>query len=236
MIWFWILPATRLSSIQSRWFGDTRNIVEHRQPNGSSVTTVRSGATSWASRLTRWISVATAQTMPTGLAHDVDDAFGRAALVGRLDDLERALGMRDHLALRILLAERVDLLDGEARVDRAVPLPQQQLGVLDDLRGQPAADLVGIPDGHPIERDAHLEAGVAAEMLVRQHQQLLAALPRPGHHRRGVGRGADDAAVRADEGFDGGRRVDVGDRDHPHARRAGVSTPISCSSRQHISS
>ena len=33
-------PASRPSRIHSRWFGDTRNIVEHRQPNWSSVTTV----------------------------------------------------------------------------------------------------------------------------------------------------------------------------------------------------
>jgi len=39
--------------LQSRWFGDTRNIVEHRHPNGSRVTTVRSGATSCARRFTR---------------------------------------------------------------------------------------------------------------------------------------------------------------------------------------
>src|SRR5205823_1728308 len=26
-------PATSPSSVQSRWFGETRNIVEHRQPN-----------------------------------------------------------------------------------------------------------------------------------------------------------------------------------------------------------
>ena len=42
-------------------------VVEHRHPNGSSVTTVRSGATSCANRLTRCTSVATAQTLPSGL-------------------------------------------------------------------------------------------------------------------------------------------------------------------------
>src|SRR6266850_3346873 len=63
----WTRPSTSSSRIQSRWFGDTRNIVEQRQPNRSSDTTVRSGATSCARRLTRCTSVPTAQTDPTGL-------------------------------------------------------------------------------------------------------------------------------------------------------------------------
>ena len=58
-----------------------------------------------------------------------------------------------------------------------------------------------------------LIGGVPAEMLIGQHQDLLAALPRPAHHlRRGVARRADDAAVLAAEAFDGRGRVDVGDR------------------------
>ena len=67
-----------------------------------------------------------------------------------------------------------------------------------------APDFVRIPDDHLVERHAHLEGGVPAEVLVGQHHELLAALPRPGHDRRGVGRRADDAAVLAAEGFDVG--------------------------------
>ena len=101
-----------------------------------------------------------------------------------------------------------------------------------------APDLVRIPHDHLVERHAHLERGVAAEMLVGQHQQLLAVLPRPLHHRRGIGRGADDAAVLADERFDRRGRIDVGDRNDAGATvlDASVRTPISPSSRQHISS
>ena len=54
-------------------------------------------------------------------------------------------------------------------------------------------------------------------MLIGQHQQLLAVLPRPLHHGRGIRRGADDPAVFADERFDGGGRIDVGDRDEAGA-------------------
>ena len=80
---------------------------------------------------------------------------------------------------------------------------------------------IGIPHDHLGERHAHAERRVAAEMLVGQHQQLLAALPGPRHDLRGVARGADDAAVLAAEAFDGGRGVDVRDRNHArHAERA----------------
>ena len=138
--------------------------------------------------------------MPVGLAFTVSMIFSVDPLdVGRLHDVERALRVRDDLAVRVLLPERVDLRDGEARVDRAVPLPQHQLRVPRLLRRKTAADLVRIPHDHAIERHAQLVGGVAPEVLVGQHQQLLAALPRPRHHRRRVGRRADDAAVLADE-------------------------------------
>ena len=76
-----------------------------------------------------------------------------------------------------------------------------------------AADLVRIPHLHPIERHAHLVGRVAAQVLIGQEQDPLAARPRPLEHGARVARRADDAAVFADEGFDRGRRVDVGDRD-----------------------
>ena len=51
-------------------------------------------------------------------------------------------------------------------------------------------------------------------MLIGQKQNALAALPCPSQRRGAVGRRADDAAALADERFDRGRRVDVGDRHH----------------------
>ena len=81
-------------------------------------------------------------------------------------------------------------------------------------RLETAPGFIRIPDDHAIERHAHLEGGVAAEMLIGQHHQLFTALPGPGHDRSGVGGRAHDAAVLADEGFHISRRVDVGDRDH----------------------
>src|SRR4030095_10598451 len=43
-IWLCTRPSTSSSRIQSRWFGETRNIVEHRQPNWSGENTLPSGA------------------------------------------------------------------------------------------------------------------------------------------------------------------------------------------------
>jgi hypothetical protein len=83
-------------------------------------------------------------------------------------------GCANHLAVRVFLPERVNLRHGEPRVDGTMALPQQQLRVPRLLRGQAAADLVRIPHRHAVERHAQLVGGVAAEMLVGQHHELLA--------------------------------------------------------------
>ncbi len=191
------------------------------------------GATSCARRFTRWTSVPTAHTLPgAALAHRLDDVFGATAVVGRLHDVPRHLGMDDDADAGMLLAQRLDLLHREARVDRAVPLPQEQLRALRLLRRETAAESrAGSHTCHLIERHAHLVGGVAAQVLIGQEQHPLAALPRPLERRpRALRRRADDAAVLADEGFDRRRRVDVGDR-HDASRR-----PSASSSSQQVSS
>ena len=93
-------------------------------------------------------------------------------------------------------------------------LPQQHARLPDRLGVEAAERLVRIPHRHQVERHAHLVGGVAAEVLVGQEDDLLAARPRPLERRPGVAGRADDAAVLADERFDARRRVDVGDGDH----------------------
>ena len=88
-----------------------------------------------ARRFTRCTSVPTAQTEPAGTVGDrLDDVFGAAAVVGRLHDVPRHLGMHDDADAGMLLADRLDLLHGEARVDRAVTLPQDHLRALSPAR------------------------------------------------------------------------------------------------------
>ena len=67
----------------------------------------------------------TAHMEPAGLFFTVlDDVFGRAGIVGRLHDVPRHFRMDDHANAGMLRAHVLDLPDGEARVDRAVSLPQ----------------------------------------------------------------------------------------------------------------
>ena len=116
-------------------------------------------------------------------------------------------------------AHVLDLPDGEARVHRAVALPEDHARALRPASGSSAApDLVRIPDDHLVERHAELVGGVAPEVLIGQEEDLLAALPRPLQRRRGIRRGADDAAAFAAERFDRRGGIDVGDRDDRRSR------------------
>ena len=130
-----------------------------------------------------------------------------------LDDLVRALGVDHHDPVGVLGPEGLDVLGPEALVHRAVPLPQQQRGLLHLAVGQAAQGLPRVPDPHVVGAVAELVAGVAAEVLVGEEEHALAALEGPGEHGPGVGRGADRPAVAADEGLQGGRGVHVGHRD-----------------------
>ena len=149
----------------------------------------------------------TAQIEPAGLSlHLLDDVFGRPGIVGRLHHVQRHFGMHDDANARMLRADVLDLPHGEARVHRAVALPQDHARALDRVGLEAAPDLVRIPHDHLVERHAQLVGGVAAEMLIRQEQDTLAALPRPPQRRRGVRRRADDAAMLAAERLDRRRR------------------------------
>ena len=101
---------------------------------------------------------------------------------------------------------------------RAVPAPEDHLRVAQLLRGQAAARLVRVVEHAVVEVEAHLQhGGVAAQVLVGQEEHLLAALERPVQRPLGVGRGADHAAVAADEALDVGGGVHVR---HRHGRSA----------------
>ena len=131
----------------------------------------------WAARrLTRLISVPMAKTEPGGRGLDgFDDEVGGAGGVGGFDYGHGALGVDDDLDLRITGAGGGDLLYGEAFVDRAEAVPEDDFG-RDEVRGGAAAEgLLGVPEGHLGEGDAHFAGGVAAEMLVREEEDALAA-------------------------------------------------------------
>ena len=158
-------------------------------------------------------------TAPARRAVDpLEDALGRADLVGELDHLVLALGVHDDLAVGVLGAERRDVLGLEALVDRAVALPQQERRFLDVALVEAAELAVRVPHPHVRLAVAHLVAGVAAEVLVGEEEDLVAPgapCERPLEDGPGVRRRADGAAVLADERLQRGRRVHVGDRHDP---------------------
>ena len=103
-----------------------RNIVEHGQTSGSRDTIVLSGCSA-AMRWIMWISVPIADHRARRRRLDpLEDPLGGADPVGELDDVVRALGVHDHLAVGVLGPERGDVLGPEALVHRAVPLPEQE--------------------------------------------------------------------------------------------------------------
>src|SRR5690606_16356728 len=133
----------------------------------------------------------------------------RAHIVGLLADLEAAFRVRNDLRLRVLLLELVDVLRAEHLVHGAEALPQQYLRLADLLGREPAHGLVVIPHGHLVERDAQLVRSVAAKVLVREEQHLLAAPEGPLENARRVGGGADYAAMPAAEGLQVSGGIDV---------------------------
>src|SRR5688572_11335700 len=74
----------------------------------------------------------------------LDDVLGATAVVSGLHDVPWDLGMHDHTNAGMLTANRLDLLRGESRVDRAVALPQDHPGALHLFGIEATEDLVGI--------------------------------------------------------------------------------------------
>src|SRR6266404_761711 len=142
-----------------------------------------------------------------------DDALGGADLIGGLGDLEAAFGMRDDANAGMLAADALDLLRREALVHGAIALPEDDARVVNRFRSVSAKFLIGIPDDHLFERDAHAITGVASEVLVGKEENFFALLEGPLHDPGGVRTGADRAALLTGKGFDGRGRVHIGNGD-----------------------
>ena len=172
-----------------------RYMVEQGQTTESRQKTVLSGF-SFARRLTRLISVPTAQTVPgsalvTVLMMNSVEPFESAAS----HRLHEAFGVDDYVDVRVLRAGLLDLRYGEARVHRAVALPEDDLALAKRVCRVAAQRLERVPDDHLVEPDPELEGGVASQVLIGQEEHALAALEGPPEGRGRVRRCADDAAV-----------------------------------------
>src|SRR6266571_5096124 len=100
----------------------------------------------------------------------LDDAFGRAHLVGGLGDFEAAFGMDDDANAGMFTSDTLDLPQGEALVHRTIAFPEDDTRVADGFRRIAAKFLIRIPNDHPLEWNAHAIASVAAKMLVRKKE------------------------------------------------------------------
>ncbi len=79
----------------------------------------------------------------------------------------------------------VDVGGPEPLMDRAVALPQQQGGLLHVGLLQTPAVQPGVPHAHVVIGVAELEAGVAAQVLVGEEQDLVPPGPGASGGRQG---------------------------------------------------
>ena len=194
-----------------------RDMVEHGQTSGSRQTTVLSGVSS-SSRLTRWISVATPITDPLGAA-------ATPWMRWSVDPTRSATSTTSwaHSGWTMTIpsgcsARNAVTCSGRNRwCTEQWPFHKQQRRLLHLDVAQPAQGQARVPHPHVVRPVAQLVAGVAAQVLVGEEEDLLAppGLQSPGQDGPGVRRGAHRPAVAPDERLQGGRRVHVGDGHDP---------------------
>ena len=81
----------------------------------------------------------------------------------------------------------LNLLYGKTGVNRAVALPENEPSVSQFFYAVAAERLERVPNDHLVEADAHLQAGIPAEVLIWQEQDAATALQRPLEGGRCVG-------------------------------------------------
>ena len=128
----------------------------------------------------------------------------------------------------MLATDAGNLLRRKPLVHRAIALPKNDPGLAKRFRSVSSEFLVRIPHDHLIEGDAHAIPGIAPKMLIGEEKNLFAWLESPLQNLRGVGAGANRAAVFAREGLNGRRSVHVTDRNHvARIHHGGKVTPAS---------
>ena len=94
---------------------------------------------------------------------------------------------------------------------RAKSFPQDHFRVFNLFFAESTHRHVIVPDHHFLEWDSHLVTGIAAQVLIREKQNLFTPFERPVENVLSIGRGTDNTAVLTTKSFQIGRRVDVGD-------------------------
>ncbi len=142
------------------------------QPDRGDLT-VRFGCSS-ASLPTRWISVATPMTDPSGAASTARMiASVEPTMSASSHDIVRTLRVHDHDPFGMFRPERRDLLRPEPLMDRAVSLPEDE-GRFFERPLVVAPEIASrVPDHHVRLGPSELVPGVAPEVLVREEEDLV---------------------------------------------------------------
>ena len=151
-----------------------RNIVEQGQISGSSETTVLSGCLGVEPLHQVDLGADGDRRAGGRLVDRLDDVVGRADLVGELAHVVAALGVRDHDPVRVLGPERLDVLGRKRWWTEQWPFHSRNVASLHSASVEAAQVEPGVPHPHVVEVVAHREAGVAAEVLVGEEQDLVA--------------------------------------------------------------
>ncbi len=101
----------------------------------------------------------------------------------------------------------------EHLVHTAMTLPEDELRALDRLTCIAPVGLIGVPDDHGFSRQPHLVGRIAAQVLIREKEDLLPPGPGPFNHRLRVGGRTGNPAMFAAKRFKHGGRVHI-DRGH----------------------
>ena len=119
---------------------------------------------------------------------EVEDALGGADEVGERHDVVRALGVHDHHAVGVLGAEAATCSGRKRWCTEQWPFHSRKVALLDLAVLEAAELLVRVPHLHRVGGVAHVDRGVAPEVLVGEEQHLVALGQRPLEDGAGVGR------------------------------------------------
>ena len=113
----------------------------------------------------------------------LDDVFRRSNGIGQLRDLPSAFRMGKHGNPWMFRAHLCDMRRKEPLMNRAMSFPEKNAAIAQLLFRIATKLFIGIPYRHFVESKSEAVSRVAAEMLVRKEQDLVASLLRPSHHR-----------------------------------------------------
>src|SRR5215472_15741492 len=96
-----------------------------------------------------------------------------------LANFPAAFRMHDDLDIRMARAHFVDVFRKKSLMDRAVALPQNHSGAMQSFPIETSLNHERIPDHALVQRNAHGESSIAAQVLIRKKENLVIARKSP---------------------------------------------------------